>query len=180
LTSQDRDGLVGGAVKAEHRGLQLGGEVDRIFWLQFGARPVDRPVPRDRGLQARVVCGIYPDRPAAPAKSGDAEPGRVALAGRFGVDDRGVEIPDHLGIRHFRYHLGDQLRDIRVCRRIALARVELGRDREIAGLGEAPADVLDVFVDTKDFLNNQDGRKRPARRRHRPVRGASRRRRSAL
>src|SRR6266404_9567660 len=89
--------------------------------------------------------------------------GRVALAGRFGVDDRGVEIPDHLGIRHLRYNVSDQLRDIRVCRRIALARVELGRDREIAGLGEAPADVLDVFVDTKDFLNNQDGRKRPAR-----------------
>src|SRR5258705_6252732 len=34
------------------------------------------------------------------------------------------EIPDHLGIRHLRYNVSDQLRDIRVCRRIALARVE--------------------------------------------------------
>src|SRR5262249_34918219 len=102
-----RDALISAAVQPEHRAFQVGGKIDRVFRLQIGARPVNRPIPRDRGLQARVVRGVKPDRPAAPAKSGDGKPGWIAFAGRSGVDDGSVEIRDHLGIRHLRYYLSD-------------------------------------------------------------------------
>jgi len=39
-------------------------------------------------------------------------------------------------------------------RHVALARVQFRRDGEVPRLGEAAADVLDVFVDAKDFLNH--------------------------
>ena len=36
--------------------------------------------------------------------------------------------------------------------------IELGRDGQIAQLGEPAADVLDVFVDSEDFLYDEDNR----------------------
>ena len=53
--------------------------------------------------------------------------------------------------------------------RIALARVEFRRDGEVTGLGDAPADVLDVLVHAEDFLHDQHDREIAARRRHRAV-----------
>src|SRR5260370_35531434 len=45
LDALDGDTLVGSAVKAEHRRLQLGGHVGREFRLHFPPRRVERPVP---------------------------------------------------------------------------------------------------------------------------------------
>ncbi len=51
-------------------------------------------------------------------------------------------------------------------RDVALARVHLHRDREVAGLGEAAADVLDVLVDAEDLLDDEDDREGPSGRGH--------------
>src|SRR5215470_4312813 len=48
----------------------------------------------------------------------------------------------------------------------ALATVELGSDGQVAQLGEAPADVLDMLVDAEDFLHDQDDREGSALGRH--------------
>ena len=56
-------------------------------------------------------------------------------------------------------------------RDVALPGVHLGRDGEVAELGEPAADVLDVLVDAEDLLDDQDDRERPALGRHRPVGG---------
>ena len=84
------------------------------------------------------------------------------------VLDGGVEIRHDLRVRNFRND-GADLIDGRELRDIALPRVELGGDREIAQLGEAPADILDVFVDAEDLLHDQHYRKRPAARWHRAI-----------
>ena len=44
-------------------------------------------------------------------------------------------------------------------RDVALAREQLGRDGEIAELGEAPADVLDVLVHAEDLVHDQHDRR---------------------
>ena len=56
-------------------------------------------------------------------------------------------------------------------RHVSLSSVELGRDGQVAELGEAPADVLDVFVDAEDLLHHQDDRERPRAGRQCPVSG---------
>jgi uncharacterized membrane protein len=50
--------------------------------------------------------------------------------------------------------------------RVALAREQFRRDREVAELGEAADDVLDVLVHAEDLLHHEHHRKPPARRRH--------------
>ena len=44
------DALIGAAVESEHRTFQFGGKIDRVFGLQIGARPVDRPDTPQIGL----------------------------------------------------------------------------------------------------------------------------------
>jgi hypothetical protein len=40
--------------------------------------------------------------------------------------------------------------------KVRVAEVDLGRDRQVAELGKAAADILDVSVDSEDFLVHQD------------------------
>ena len=54
---------------------------------------------------------------------------------------------------------------------VALPSVQLGRDGQVAELGEPAADVLDVLVDAEDLLDDQDDRERSAVGRHGPVGG---------
>ena len=67
--------------------------------------------------------------------------------------------------------LADDLVDVGHSGDVALARVELRRDRHVADLGEPPADVLDVLVHAEDLLHDEDERERPALRRHGAVGG---------
>ena len=57
--------------------------------------------------------------------------------------------------------LRDDLLDVGHLRDVALARIQLGRDRQVAELGEPPADVLDVLVDAEDLLHDEHDRERP-------------------
>ena len=85
------------------------------------------------------------------------------------MGDGGVKVRVDLLVGHFRDEFGDQFRNLRVLGRIALAHVKLRCDCEVTRLGEAPAEVLDVLVHPKDFLNNEHRRERAALVRHRPI-----------
>jgi hypothetical protein len=70
---------------------------------------------------------------------------------------RRIEVRHHLRIRHPDNDFADQRVDVVVARRVALARVQLRRHREITRLGKAAAHVADVLVYAEDLLHHQDG-----------------------
>ena len=115
-------------------------------------------VPRDASLEVRVMRGVKPDDPPAPAEAGDAELGGVAVAAGRRPFDGGVEVGHDLRIRHLGDDLADDVHEVLVLRRIALAVVERRRHRHVAELGEAAADVLDVGVNAEDLLHHQGDR----------------------
>jgi hypothetical protein len=105
------------------------------------------------------VRGVEPGDAAAPAKARDAEPAGVAAV-RLRPRDAGIEVTEHLGVGHLRDDRREQRVDVGRRFRIALADEELGRDREVAELGEAPRDVGDVGMDAEDLGDDEDDRKR--------------------
>ena len=105
---------------------------------------------------------IEPDHPAAPAIAGDAELGHVSFAGPLGPRDGRIKIRHHLLVGNLGDDLGDDLTNVLDLRDVPLPRIELGGDRQVAQLGEPPANVFDVLVDAEDLLHDQDDRERPA------------------
>ena len=108
---------------------------------------------------------IEPDDATAPAEAGNAEPLGIALAGKLCPRRRRVEILHDLLVRYFSYDGADIL-DGSELAHITLARIKLRRYGQIAELGEAPAHILDVFVDPENFLHHEYHGKRPAACRH--------------
>src|ERR1039458_3641127 len=66
---------------------------------------------------------------------------------------------------------GQDILDVGLARDVALTRIEVGRDCEVAPLREAEADILDVLVDAEDFMHHEDRREGPARGGHRAIGG---------
>ncbi len=137
--------------------------------MQRVGRIDEPPVPGHARLYLGVVGRIEPDDPAAPAEPRDRQLRRVAGAGLLGPIDRRVEIRHHLGIGDLRHDFGNDLLKISDLGHVALARVELGGDGQIAELGQPAAEVLDMFMDPEDFLHDEDDGKRPAAQGHCPV-----------
>ena len=100
---------------------------------------------------------VEPYDAPAPAEARDRELLRIAAVVRR-PSGRGIEIRHHLRIGDPGDD-GTDLLDVRELRDVALARVEIGRDRHVARLGEAARDVLDVLVHAEDFLHHEDDRK---------------------
>ena len=73
-----------------------------------------------------------------------------------------IQIRQHLTIRHLGDQLLEQLADIGVVVGVTLAEIELGRDRQIALLGQAAAQILNMFMDAEDFLHHQHDGERAA------------------
>jgi hypothetical protein len=69
-----------------------------------------------------------------------------------------VSPPLPLGVGHFVDDLAEQFGDLAVRLRVALAHEQLGRDGQVAGLGEAPRHVGNVFVYAKDLRDHQHHR----------------------
>jgi len=44
-------------------------------------------------------------------------------------------------------------------RNVALANIEVGSDGQVTLVRQTPADILDMLVDSEDFLDNEDDRK---------------------
>ncbi len=143
------------AVETQHRRVDARDDVHRRpVALMIGPR--HRAVPCDGGLEIAIVSGVHPYDASAPAETGDAELRDVRVAGGFRVRNRGVEITHHLRVRHLAHDVLHQRVRVRDLRRVSLARIELRRDREVTQLGEAPADILDPFVDAEYFLHDED------------------------
>src|SRR5436190_12978391 len=155
LDGADRNAVVGTAIKAEHRRLQRASQLDRMLGMKFVRHSYQPSIPGNAGFEIWIVSGIEPDDPSAPAKAGDAELVGVSLAGLFRPGHGRIEVVHHLLIRDLRHDLQNvrkrgQLRDI------SLAGIQLRRDCEVAELGEASADVLNVLVDAEYLLNHED------------------------
>ena len=157
----DRDRGVLAAIETQQRAFQLVGDVDHGERLDRAGGALDRPVPRDRRLQLRIVRGIEPGVAAAAAESGLGDRGGAALVLRR-PGERCVQVAVHLVVRLLADHLADDLLDVGHLREVGDAGVDLGRDRHVALLGEATAGVLDVFVDAEDLLVHQDDREMAA------------------
>jgi hypothetical protein len=74
-----------------------------------------------------------------------------------------------LRVRHFGYDRGQNFLDVLHAGYIALPRIQFGRDSEISGFAETPAQILDVLVHAKDLLHDENYGKRTAAGRHRAI-----------
>jgi hypothetical protein len=68
-----------------------------------------------------------------------------------------VEIGEHGGVGRLQDDVLENFLRVGVGRGVADAGIEFGCCREVTELGEAAADVLDIFVDAKYFLDDKDG-----------------------
>src|SRR5260221_200158 len=67
-----RNAGIGTAVKAQHRHLQRGGNIDGMRGRHLGGRAHQAAVPRDRRLESWIVRRVHPGDASAPAETGDA------------------------------------------------------------------------------------------------------------
>src|SRR6185437_2010107 len=156
LDAFDRDARIRAAIEAQHGRLDPLHEIDGMLRLERGSRPFDASVPCDPRLQLRVVRRVEPYDAPAPAEAGDGEARRIAAVLRRPAG-RVVEVRHHLLVGNPGDDRAD-LVDARELGHVALPRVELGREREIAELREAPCDVLDVLMDAENLLHDEDDR----------------------
>ena len=115
--------------------------------------------------------GIEPDGAPAPTEPGDRELGSVRLARGFRESDSRIEVRIDLRVRHLGDDFPHYLLAIAHLRGIALPRIQLGRDREVPGFGEAAAEILDVLVDAENLLYDEHGWERSSLVRHRTIGG---------
>ena len=98
--------------------------------------------------------GVQPGLATAPAETGHAQPVHIAPVGCRPLH-RGVEVAHHLRVGHLRNHLRDQLGHLAIALGIALAHEQLGRNGQVAGTGETPRGVGNVFMHAKDLGQHQ-------------------------
>jgi hypothetical protein len=153
-----RDAGVLPAIQAQHRPVQAGSEIHRMFRRQRGDRPDQSAVPGHARLQpGRVVRRIQPGDPAAPAETGDAQFAGVHPL-RLGPGDGGVQIAHHLGVGHLGNHLAHQLGNFAIAAGVTLAVEQFGGNGAIALPGEAPGHVGNVLVHAEDLADQQHHR----------------------
>ncbi|MPN37159.1 hypothetical protein SDC9_184675 [bioreactor metagenome] len=101
---------------------------------------------------------VQPGDPPAPAEAGNRQSAGIrSLAGSPG--HAGIEVAQHLGIRRLGGNLRLDFRNAGDLARIALTGKQFRSNRAIAQLGEAAADIADIFVRTEYLGNHQhDGR----------------------
>jgi hypothetical protein len=131
-------------------------------------RDVDRPAVEElvAGGEVAAIPGDARARPGslgriddrvapAAAEAGHADAREIAaIAAREG--DRGVDVRDQLVDRLAHDDRHDLGLEIGGAVQLALAEIVIGRHGQIAGLGEAPADVLDPFVEAEHLHHHDD------------------------
>ncbi|XQM34871.1 hypothetical protein DFLDMN_001681 [Cupriavidus sp. H19C3] len=135
--------------------MEIVDDIDRIARLERIGLAHQLAVPCHTGLDALAVRGVKPDDAATPAEAGDADAIEIAAV-LARPREGGVEIAHHLRVRHLLDDVGLQLLDGAKAAGIALARKQLGRDGEIAGLGEATAHIGDMLVHTEDLADDEN------------------------
>ena len=61
------------AVETQHRRLQLAHDIERMARLLRRGGPLEMPVPGDTGARCRVMGGVQPGDPSAPAEADHPE-----------------------------------------------------------------------------------------------------------
>ena len=160
---------IGAAIETEQRRVELARDRSGAARLDGGRIAAERAVPGDGRLQVATMGVVEPDRAAAATPAHHAEAGGIALGRRCRPGDRGIEVADPLGIGRLGDHVADD--DLRIghLREVALTGIELRRHRAVPGLGQPPADVLDIFVDAEDLFDHEHQRERAGALRHRAV-----------
>src|SRR5207302_8680290 len=115
--------------------------------------------PKSTPFPYTTLFRSQPNNPPAPAEPRDAEFLDVPLAGFLHPGDSRIEVGHHLGVGHLRDHFGNDVVDIRQLRHSPLPCIELWSNSQVAQLGQPAADILDVFMDAKDLLDNYNHRK---------------------
>ena len=175
-----RNALVQPAVEAEHGRLELGDLLQGP-----GARVVahelarlgrsEAAVPGHARLDLREARAGRPHHRAAPAETGDGD----ALAVEEGLlarpGERAAHVAHHLLVMGGTHQRLDALEVLRRGERVArvVAEEELRRGGDVAQLGEAAADVLDVRVDAEHLVDHDHERVAALARRTGHVQGQS-------
>ena len=143
------DAGVGAAVQAQHRRVQLVGNVDRRERLRRRVR-IQAAVPGHPRLDALAVRRIHPDGAAAAAETGDAELPGVRLGLLIDPGDQGVQVREHLLVGE-RVCLADHFLLVGDLREVTDAEEGIERDGVVARLRHATRHVLDVLVHAEHF-----------------------------
>ena len=151
---RQRNAGVLAAIGAQHRRLQVPDRAQYRARLQLAGLAAQLPVPGSARAQLGIVRGVEPDLASAPAKPQDAQSARVA-AMLGGPGRCGVQVALHLRVGHLADDFRLQLGNIGVARRVALAREQLGRHRQIPQVRQAAADILDVLVHAEYLGHHQ-------------------------
>ena len=147
------------AIQTQHRGIELSGDVHRMFWRIQRFLAHQFAIPGDSRFELRIVCGIQPANASAPAEAGDHQTVRVAAVTRRPAGNV-VEIGQHLRVRDFADQIAEQRWNIAIVVRIALTEVEFWRNGQISFKCQATAEVANMFVNPKNLLNhNHDGQR---------------------
>ncbi len=152
LDGVNRDPLIKRRRRDRARGaLRRSGQIDRVLGVKLIRRADDPAVPGHSGLEARVMCGVEPDDPPAPAEAGVPSLLVSPLPAALTQATRRVEVRDYLSVGNLRDDLGDDLGDTLDSSRRPLPCIECGGDGQIPRLGEPSAKIFDMVVDPKDL-----------------------------
>jgi hypothetical protein len=138
---RQRDALIEFAVEPQHAPFQQRRHFNGMLRLRVAFLPHHLSIPSDTRLHARIVRRVKPRLPAAPAESGDTKLRRIAAVACRPFHRR-IEIGQHDIVVDLHHDLAHELLNVGIGKRIALARIERRRDRKVAFLRKAPADVL--------------------------------------
>ena len=149
---RQRNAGVLAAIGAQHRRLQVPTALSTGRGFSSLGSPPSCPY---QAAPARSWdCARHRARPGVrPSKTQDAQPARVAAM--LGGPGRGGIQVAHLRVGHLADNLRLQLGDIGIARRVALAREQLGRHRQIPQMRQAAADILDVLVHAEYLGHHQ-------------------------
>ena len=126
-----------------------------MFGLEFARLADDPAVPGGTGLDLGIVRGVKPNNTTTPAETGDGRFVDVAAI-LAGEGQGGVDVGQDLSVGNLGDDVAHEGWNVFDMSGIALASVKSGSDGVVALLCQAAAEVLDVFVDTEDFLNDEN------------------------
>ncbi len=152
-----RNTVIEFAVKTQHGHRECRRNIKGVCRLQVSAITLKAAIPGNSGTQIRIMGGIEPNNTATPAESRNAQAAQIAIIGG-GPGSGGIQIGHDLGIGDFTDNFGKNGWNIANLANIALSHIQIGCDREVAQLGKAAANILNILVNAKNFLNHHHHR----------------------
>src|SRR3954453_22017967 len=145
------DALILASIEAENRTLQLVDVIRHGCRLYRRRLPTYWSIPGDGCFQVWILLSIEPGHSPASAEACNAQPVGVPLV-RCRPGDGGIVIGHVQRVWCARDYVADDLLNVGHFRKVTETGIILGGDGQISLLGEATAGILDILVDTEDFL----------------------------